>query len=197
MYYEPGICKLAICYITFKCSCIIAESIFKSLWLACPAEWEQPELCKKMELLRSIISLSNKAIEKARFSKFIRSSLEAEVTIRTSSEPILSELMKFSQQSDGDLEFSLGEYFIVSKVNVSGEEIGKGCKDDGNFSVAETVMWHGKENAVEVVAGRVSKTFGLDKCPRCWKWTCPEGEELCGRCATVESSTFEHTQKIV
>lgn len=168
----------------------ITESIFKSQWLVSPAEWEQPELSKKMELLRSITSLSNKALENARISKFIRSSLEAEITVHTS-KPILSELMTLSQQNNGGLEFSLSDYFIVSMVNVSGEPhaIGKGC-NEGIFSERDTVVWYGEEYAVEVVAGPVSKTFGLDKCPRCWKWTCPEGEELCRRCEAVESKTL-------
>ena len=142
-----------------------------------------------MDLLRSITALSNKAIENARISKFIRSSLEADISIHTKSKAILSTLTELttSLPSNGcDLEFSLSDLFIVSNVSLCDVPLRVTDYPENIFSEARSVEWCGEEYVVEVVAGPTAASSGVRKCPRCWKWSCPEGEELCVRCEAVE-----------
>lgn len=149
-----------------------------------PGEWTQPELARQFELLRSIISLSHKATEKARLKKEIRSSLEAEITIHTGSDAVRSTLMALAGP-----EASLSDYFIVSKLTLQHQEAADNSQDGAVFSETGTVEFCGERCTVDVVArSLLGGQDGCCKCPRCWKWVCPEEEGLCGRCSQVESN---------
>ena len=167
-----------------------AGSVFHSIWQDSPAEWTNSQLAKQVELLRSVTSIANRALEKARIAKKIRSSLEAKLTILTDSETILSTLHDLTgpePDTDG-IELSLADYFIVSEASAQSGGTSPGV---GDFKEEGTVKWtmegEEKELDVQVVAMPIS---GRGKCPRCWKWVCPEHEdragELCDRCKMVE-----------
>lgn len=150
----------------------------------------QPELAKEFELLRSVITLSKKALEKIRIAKKIRSSLEARIAICTESDSVKSTLIKLASplETNKDLEFSLSNYFIVSEATVQdgGEIEVHSHEDSSQGEETGVIKWSGEEATVQVVAVPVSVETGHQKCLRCWKWTCPEKEDLCERCKQVE-----------
>ena len=167
--------------------------MFHSTLQESPGEWTDPQLAKQFELLRSIISISNRALEKSRVAKQIRSSLEARVTIHTNSEEIMSTLCSLAelQSTENSIEFSLADFLIVSEVSMATMQdavFGGGENEEG------VVRWCGeqeeKDFAVQVMATPIS---GRGKCPRCWKWVCPEEkegtEELCERCRMAEDAS--------
>ena len=153
-----------------------------------PNEWEEPALFQQMEMLRSILVMSNKAIEIIRERKSVSSSLEAELTIRTPSQEILTALSNLS--SPDSMEYSVADYFIVSKVTqslVQSDEVSDSVSGDGSAAAEmSSVDFGGSSSVVQVIASPVAKTSGLGKCDRCWKWVCQEGEDLCERCVAVE-----------
>lgn len=160
--------------------------MFKSLWEECPTGWTQPQLAKQFQLLRSIIPIANRALEKARLAKKIHSSLEAEVTIHTSSDMVKSTLQELTEPCpvNGMEEVSLSDYLIVSRATVQ-DGVLDVASLNGLFSDEGAVDWSGEQELVRVVAMPFSES-GHVKCPRCWKWTRVENEELCGRCRHVE-----------
>ena len=161
-------------------------SVFKSGWMECPPEWHQPSLAREMELLRSIKDVSNKVLEIARLDGAIRSSLEAELTLKTNSEHLTDLLSKHLCEVDSTsdtVEFNLADLLIVSKVTLNEEEAvcdqGHGC-----YSVSEEVDCDGEMVGVEAQVRQASR-YRKHKCPRCWKWTSIAEGALCSRCQTV------------
>ena len=57
------------------------------------------------------------------------------------------------------------------------------------FVGEDTIKYGSEEFSLRAVATPIR---GRGKCPRCWKWVCAESEELCERCAKVESETGTH-----
>lgn len=164
-------------------------SVFKSGWLECPSEWHQPDLAREMELLRSVKDISNKVLETARLDGAIRSSLEAELTLvtTTNSKQLGSLLSKYHCEVDtttGDdaVEFSLADLLIVSKVTLRNEE--GVCDHDASYSISEEVDCDGETVRVRALVDQASKS-GKHKCPRCWKWTSITEGALCSRCQLV------------
>ena len=161
-------------------------SVFKSGWMECPPEWHQPSLAREVELLRSIKDVSNKVLETARLDGAIRSSLEAELTLKTNSEQLTNLLSKHlcEVESTSDaVEFSLADLLVVSKVTLDEEEV-VGDRD-GCYSISEEVDCDGEMvGYVEVLVRRASRSAG-HKCPRCWKWTAISEGALCSRCQAV------------
>ena len=179
--------------VTIKCTCIFGHfhmhtgSVFKSGWMECPPEWHQPSLAREVELLRSVKDVSNKVLETARLDGAIRSSLEAELTLKTNSEQLTNLLSKHlcEVESTSDaVEFSLADLLVVSKVTLNEEEVV--CDQDGCYSISEKVDCDGEMVGVEVLVRRVLRS-GRHKCPRCWKWTAVSDGVLCSRCQAVQN----------
>ena len=163
-------------------------SVFKSGWMECPTEWYQPSLAREFQLLRSVKDVSNKVLETARLDGAIRSSLEAELTLKTNSEHLtclLSEHLHKSDTttaestSDDSVKFSLADLLIVSKVTLN-EEV---CDREG-YSVSEEVDCGGEMVGVQALVRQALRS-GKHKCPRCWKWTNLSEGVLCSRCQLV------------
>lgn len=179
--------------VTSKCKTIFLGhfhmhigSVFKSGWMECPPEWHQPSLAREVELLRSIKDVSNKVLETARLDGAIRSSLEAELTLKTNSEQLTNLLSKHlcEVESTSDaVEFSLADLLVVSKVTLNEEEV-VGDRD-GCYSISEEVDCDGEMvGYVEALVRRASRS-ARHKCPRCWKWTAFSEGALCSRCQAV------------
>lgn len=163
--------------------------MFKSIWRDSPGNWNQPELASHFQLLRSVTSLCNKALDRARVDKEIRGFLEGQATVYTDSESahgVLSDLTV--SQAGTNIEFSLGDCLGVSDANLRSDLIESAVEDELTFIEEDTVRWPGEEGEarVQVAVAPVCKTTGHDRCSRCWKWVCQEGEDLCGRCRQVE-----------
>ncbi len=161
------------------------------MWGECPSEWEDPVLSQQMDILRSVLTASNKAIQVIRDRKVVNSSLEAEIILHTSSQEILNNLLDL--ESPGDLEYPLSDLLLVSKVTSSlqKEEAVLPSLLDSFAVESEPVCLHGDLTCVQVIAGPASEMSSMGKCGRCWRYLCEEGEELCGRCASVEGSAVE------
>ena len=191
----PGllIWKLELSTILVTYPLLYAGSVFKSVWRSSPEEWHQPQLADKYKLLRSVIALSNKTLEKAREAKAIRGSLEGQVTIHTDSGSILDALTELTESQTGtDIEFPLCDCLGVSEATIQGGLAEEVHQDSTRFFEEDTISRVRREDArVQIVVAPVSATTGRSKCPRCWKWVCEEKEELCPRCKQVEQSKHE------
>jgi isoleucyl-tRNA synthetase len=144
------------------------ESIHLELFSALPFSWDAPALGKKYEGLRDIRKVMTGALEVARASKQIGSSLQAQLTL------ILNPSLKpFIEGVD------LAELSITSHVEVQTSHV-----IEGGFTLED----------VPGVAVLVEPASG-EKCARCWKVLSEIGEEvtypdLCHRCAqAVEKKT--------
>lgn len=200
MYHEP-LTSLAKSLETLKGDNLpfyvrFIGSVFKSVWQSSPEQWHQPQLADQYKLLRSIIALSNKTLERAREAKAIRGSLEGQVTIHTDSDSILDAVSELTEsQTRADIEFPLCDYLGVSEATVQRGLVEEVPLDSICFFEEDTISKMLGEGArIQAVVAPVSATTGRSKCPRCWKWVCEEEEELCVRCKQVEQS--EHKQRI-
>ena len=173
-------------------SFIDSGSVFKSGWIDCPPEWHQPDLASEFDILRCIKAISNKVLESARMDGTIRSSLEAELTLTSSSQYLSDLLSRHLHDSSGNctgsqhkqVEFSLADILIVSNVNLiaAGEEIAH--SEGSHDCVSEAVNCDGEMVEVKALVMPAS-TSGKHKCPRCWKWTSQLEQTLCSRCELV------------
>ena len=163
--------------------------VFKSGWIECPSEWNQPHLAAEFETIRSLRSLVYKALSAARDSSALRSFTEAQVGVVTDSEQLYELLKKYCNDTRerGEREgYSLGDIFIVSRATV---ELGGGGVREGEgggrvFCEDGEVVWGGERCPVSVGAW-LAEERGMHKCPRCWLWTAESQEQLCLRCSRV------------
>ena len=104
--------------------------MFKSGWIDCPPEWHQPDLASDFDILCSVKAVSNKVLETAQTDGTIRSSLKAELTLTSNSQYLTDLLLRHLHESSGSctgseheqIEFSLVDILIVSKVNLTADE---------------------------------------------------------------------------
>lgn len=137
------------------------SSIHLELFPSIPFAWNNPELAQKFEGLRGIRKVVTGALERARASKQIGSSLQATVTLF-----LAPQLLPFIEAID------LAEMSITSGVEVRIGPLG----EEGGFTLED----------VPGVAVSVHLASG-EKCARCWK-VLPEVApplDLCQRCADV------------
>lgn len=139
-------------------------SIHAELFPSLPFEWNSPELAQKYEGLREVRKVMTGALEVARASKQIGSSLQAqvEVFLNASYLPYLEGI-------------DLAELSITSKAVA----IDTHTLPENGFQLED----------VPNVVVLVNSAFGK-KCARCWKVLPEVGEikdfsDLCGRCAEV------------
>jgi isoleucyl-tRNA synthetase len=140
-------------------------SIHLEVFPILPFSWDAPDLAKKYDSLRDIRKVMTGALEVARASKQIGSSLQAKIQVF-----LAPTLLPFIENVD------LAEFSITSKATVS-----TGSSPEGAFTLED----------VPGVGVLVSPADG-EKCARCWKilpevGTIQSFPELCERCAqTVE-----------
>ncbi|KAF8931689.1 hypothetical protein BGZ58_007468 [Dissophora ornata] len=180
-------------------------SVFRSGWLDAPESWNDAQLRDEFSVLKQLRGEANQLLEQARTAKVIRSSLEATVEIQMIESSSESEVQQHTQDknskiSQGSLGQLLDSYvddlkklFITSDVTVT--------RSSGPS--ADVVVDHsgkGEEDGVfvrEVLVPRlgscrmVLRKATLHKCPRCWTFTSPEADALCGRCGPVVAAMSE------
>ncbi|KAI0826153.1 isoleucyl-tRNA synthetase [Irpex lacteus] len=142
-------------------------SVFAQPWKTLPAEWCDQAVESEMETLLQVRGAVLKALEIARRKQAIRSSTEAqiEVVIPENAGP-LSDLLRREENF-------LSQLFIVSGVTLSSH--------DSPLAGSEDVIGEASWNSdVIITKARLASDH---KCPRCWSYTRPEGETLCGRCS--------------
>ncbi|ODV79906.1 isoleucine-tRNA ligase [Suhomyces tanzawaensis NRRL Y-17324] len=130
-----------------------------------PEEYMNPEVEKEFETVWKIRDHIYKELESLRESGQYKNKLETQVNITT----------------DGDLKILLeahksylDDYFLVSKASLN--------------SPLSSTSTHLSESKLQLDGSTVEIEIGLSddtKCPRCWKYTAPQEDALCKKCAHV------------
>lgn len=131
-----------------------------------PEIYSNQEIEQEFEHILNIKSHLYKCLEQIRKEANIKSNLELSVEIQVSGP--LSELLHSHQ------EF-LEDYFLVSNVSINHITPAK----RGDILL---------ETSLDIAGTNISliiKQSPHEKCPRCWKFTAPSKDELCGRCESV------------
>ena len=132
-----------------------------------------PTLAARWDRLVDVRNAVNGELEKLRQAKVVGTSLEASVTL--TAEGSLADLLT-------RYEADLPMLFITSAVTVTPGVVGAVADDDPTVH-AEA------EGRVRIDVSRVEAS----KCPRCWRWVRPPGDDgdeaLCARCADALSET--------
>ncbi|KAL5484444.1 hypothetical protein EMCRGX_G020949 [Ephydatia muelleri] len=103
-------------------------SVFKAGWEDCPVEWHQPSIAAEFGVIRSVRDITNKALDQARSDKVLRSSLEAQASLRTDSSDVSSVLTKHLCPNEASNEFALSDLLLVSHIGVEDYQVGRaGC----------------------------------------------------------------------
>ena len=173
-------------------------SVFKSDWIDCPVEWNQPELAAQFYALRSLRSVVYKALSTAREAGLLGSFAEAQVGVVTNSKQLYGLLERFNKLSrwEGETkDYNLSDIFIVPHTSVQlvsdvsdgvqPSELGEVVKV---YSEQGEVEWGGEMCPVKVSVWR-AEAVGMHKCPRCWLWSSERENQLCLRCKQVETNT--------
>lgn len=133
------------------------ESILLSDWPKVNEQYKNQQLSEKWDNIIGLREIVTKAIEPARAEKKIGSSLETAVYIKTENKELLLSIAD-----------ELKNIFITSQAFII--EAGQ---EPGNLL-----------NKIEEEGYTVYVTTALgEKCPRCWKFTKKEDEEICAECA--------------
>jgi isoleucyl-tRNA synthetase len=145
------------------------ESVLLTEFPIPKSEFENPQLEQFWEDLIDVRYSVNKALEQARASRKIGSSLEAQVKLQVESDELKNKVSSLGE--------SLAGFFITSQAWVDGKQ-----SADGALSEVS-------ENGITV---QVLPATG-QKCPRCWKFVSDIGKnstftELCVPCAEALSS---------
>jgi len=160
-------------------------SVFRSGWLDAPETWNDVKLREEFSVLKQLRGEANQLLEQARSAKVIRSSLEATVEIQVldsdskdegSSSPLLGPLVE-SYRDD------LKKLFITSDVSVSRRSSAEAAQEvmEGEASVFVRDVLIPRVGSCRMVMRKAT----MHKCPRCWTFTSPEVDTLCGRCGPV------------
>ncbi|KIK70190.1 hypothetical protein GYMLUDRAFT_34677 [Collybiopsis luxurians FD-317 M1] len=155
-----------------------ANSFFEQRWEPLDARWEdrvaEVEMDALLKVRKSVLAL----LEKARGDKRLKSSLEAEVDIIVPNGEVGNSLVELLRREERILK----TLFITSDASV----IDKGSLG----SVSQSPEWVYTESGdnLEGLGIRI-RPATLEKCPRCWTYTRPEEEEVCGRCIEVLRSS--------
>ncbi|KAJ2698105.1 isoleucine-tRNA ligase [Coemansia sp. IMI 209128] len=159
-------------------------SVFQEQWDQTNDAWYNPELAEDWAALRRIRGLANRAIEAARKTKVIGSSLEAELDIYV---PLESRLGRLLRSHEGDLS----QVCITSRASVHELDVDGASVADGAFEQTDVVAAFGSETKATIVCRRSP----LCKCPRCWNFHSAAADALCGRCDDVMSSVSTPPQQ--
>ncbi|KAI0702048.1 isoleucyl-tRNA synthetase [Cerioporus squamosus] len=151
-----------------------SPSVFTTPWTPLPDDFVDMQAEEDMDKLFRIRSKVNALLENARKDGVVKSSLSADVA------------MNVSSASTSDVIDLLGreEHTLKSLFGVSGVSL---C----DRSVDETAPSWQYKDAVEIDGTEIDvavRPAALEKCPRCWTYTRPVGDELCKRCTDVVRS---------
>ncbi len=133
------------------------ESILLSDWPKVNEQYKSEELSEKWDKIIDLREIVTKAIEPARANKQIGSSLETAVYIKAGNSRELE-----------NIESELKNVFITSQA----------CLISGGQE-PENLLNKLEEDGYTIY---VTPALG-EKCPRCWKYTRTEGEDICAECA--------------
>ncbi|QPG75470.1 hypothetical protein FOA43_002825 [Brettanomyces nanus] len=152
------------------------QSPFMAGWYSLPKNFHREDVEKDFaglfELRNKIKVLTDTA---TRRDKNVKNSLETAVYVAVEEKTALYSLLK-------KYESNLGDYLLVSQFSL-------------NVDLPKRKEGYNYEDGKAVIEGfgeckiNVTKSDKL-KCPRCWKFTRDEGEELCTRCEEVTTTNM-------
>ena len=143
-----------------------AESVHLRQFTSAPESWKNEALAEKWDVVMSARKVILNSLEEKRQEDFIKSSLEAHVTLY-----VTERNASFFEDVD------MGEVSILPKA--ADLEVKKGVSDMPNKATVMAVKRGEFGSLVEKAKG--------SKCQRCWKFLpeVDENGELCNRCAAV------------
>ncbi|KAG0343952.1 hypothetical protein BG004_004867 [Podila humilis] len=163
-------------------------TVFRSGWLDAPEQWNDASLRDEFAVLKQLRTEVNQLLELARTAKVIRSSLEAVIEIQLPAETPESNQNKMAlSKLVNSYSEDLKKLFITSDVNIT-QDISSSSSSSSQVVVDED------EYVRDVLLPRVGacklvmRKAKLHKCPRCWTFTSPTQDTLCGRCDAVVTS---------
>ncbi|KAI0711391.1 isoleucyl-tRNA synthetase [Earliella scabrosa] len=151
-----------------------SPSVFTAPWAPLPDEFLDTGAEEDMEKLFRIRSKVNALLEQARKDGVVKSSLSADVAMNISSASTSHVIDLLGRE-----ENTLKSLFGVSGVSLSDRTVDETGLP---WQYKDTLELDGTEIEVAV------RPAALEKCPRCWTYTRPVGDELCKRCADVVHS---------
>ncbi|PPQ69799.1 hypothetical protein CVT24_003075 [Panaeolus cyanescens] len=151
------------------------KSVFMTPWTPLGEEWKDAQAAEDMSSLLALRGDVLVLLEKARAAKQIKSALEAEVDIIIPDSLVDNKFVELLRQEENFLK----TLFIVSDALIL---------DEGSLGTSSPAWVHSHTVDIrgtdESIAVRV-RPATLHKCPRCWTYTRPENDHLCGRCSDV------------
>ncbi|KAF8985813.1 hypothetical protein BGZ46_001781 [Entomortierella lignicola] len=179
-------------------------SVFRSGWLHAPESWNNLQLREEFIVLKQLRGEANQLLEQARAAKAIGSSLEATIEIQliessngSGDKPQEQQNPTYNIKPDRAINSSLSQlieayeedlkkFFITSDVTVarpgSAAAVEQTGENQENVFVRDVLV--PRVGSCRMVLRKAS----LHKCPRCWTFTSPEENTLCGRCEPVVAS---------
>ncbi|KAF8157025.1 tRNA synthetases class I-domain-containing protein [Crassisporium funariophilum] len=162
------------------------KSVFMTPWTPLGDEWKDPQAAEDMSDLLLIRGHVLSLLEKARGQKQIKSALEAEVDIILPY--LLTDDNHIFQRMINREENFFKTLFIVSDVSIlDGEQSIPKTSPEWSYTQSFRIPDIDEEMAVRV------RPATRQKCPRCWTFTRPKEDVLCGRCADVVEQDHGHS----
>jgi isoleucyl-tRNA synthetase len=132
---------------------------------------DESELREHMPVLMRTGAAIKAASELARADKKLGSSLQCDVVLDLPQGKVLTTLEKYKDE--------LEAMFVVSSVELNGSF------PEAEWSYSEEFDLDGAQCKAWVLSPRKAK------CPRCWRYVAPKGDQLCGRCEDVVGSSVD------
>ncbi|KIJ61453.1 hypothetical protein HYDPIDRAFT_115926, partial [Hydnomerulius pinastri MD-312] len=152
-----------------------SKSFFAQKWEPLSTEWDDPQAEKDMSSLLTVRNTVLSLLENARGDKYLKSALEAKVTITIPSDAIDTELIQLLRREENFLK----TLFIVSDVRLT--DHGDRPASASEWSYGGSLKIPDSDTDITIRVEPVT----LSKCPRCWTFTRPDEDELCQRCKDV------------
>ena len=152
-----------------------AQHPLQRLYPSVPDEWRAPALAADLPWLLEANNAIKAAQERARSAKTLGSSLQCAVVLSLPSGQAFDLFERYTNELDG--------LFVVSAVSLSVATDGD-AHGVGGYS-AEFPTLDGGKGTAHVLPPRA------EKCPRCWKYTAAQADELCARCHSVVEASGE------
>ncbi|KAF8317206.1 isoleucyl-tRNA synthetase [Clavulina sp. PMI_390] len=147
------------------------DSVFTGGWKGVDECWNDAVVASEMTVLLQVRDRVMQLLETARRDGRIRSALEAVVLIEPTGASVSGDTEALLQSRSSELK----SLFIVSDVNI--------VNGGPSVSPASAAAWEyqSDHHGIKIIV----RPSPQHKCPRCWQYTAPKEDTLCGRCEDV------------
>jgi isoleucyl-tRNA synthetase len=130
---------------------------------------ETATLRRDWPVLSSVRNAVHAALEAARASKLLGSSLQCSVVVNVNGDKVADCLQRYKDE--------LCDFFVVSGIDIN-----SAVPKDLEWSFESDLTLEGTTGTVHVLPPKAHK------CDRCWRYLAPKEEELCTRCDNIVSA---------